>query len=146
MVLLRKVAAGLAKSRAAGAALLLLVAVVHFGYEPLAHWIYPDAHTQAAKAIFYVLRGLEGAVLWTVVFFKCERSLLVGIACAWGMAESAQTAVCRLALPIGGGAPVAPSFGGLCDFVSGLPVVGLTAVVVLVALSIAQEAEHVRKG
>lgn len=128
-----------------GAPLLLLVAAVHFGYEPLAHWMYPNAPTAAAKAIFYIFRGVEGFVLWGMVFHLGRKSLLFGVACAWGAFESAQTSMCRLAAPIAGNPPVAPAFGGLCDLVSGLPVVGLTAVLVLVALSIVQEVDRARR-
>lgn len=123
-------------------ALLLLVAVVNLGYEPLAHTFWPGDPTSAAKALFYILRGFEGFALWLAVLAWGPKSAILTAACVWGAAESAQTAVCRLALPIAGGPPVAPAFGGLCDLVAGVPVAAVTAIGVLVALSIVQELQR----
>lgn len=138
---------GLAKkTKAAAPWLLLLVAIVHLGYEPLAAWAYPHAPVAAGKAFFYILRGVEGAVLWLAVLaLASDRRPTLVVACAWGAVESAQSAACRLALPIGGSSPVAPSWGGMCDLVAGVPVAGLTAAVALLALSIVQESTDAAK-
>lgn len=120
---------------------LLFVAVVitHYAYEPLAAF-YPDP-AQAARAIFYVVRGVEATILYAVVWCLTPRSAAVGLACAWGMLESSQTAVCRAALGIGSSVEVA-AYRGLCDVVTGLPVYGLTALAALVVASFAQEKNH----
>ncbi len=124
---------------ALGPALLALVAAVHLGYEPLAAgWPDPVA---AARAIFYVGRGFEGAVLYAVVWAMSSRGLAVTVACAWGFVESAQTAVCRLAVGIGN-RPVPSPYGGMCDVAAGWPVYGMTAALVLVALAFMQEADR----
>ena len=124
----------------------MLVAVVHLGYDPAAAWLYPDARVAAGKAIFYVFRGVEGVCLWVAVLMLAkQRSPALVVACVWGAAESLQTAACRLALPIGGAHPVAPAFGGICDVAAGFPVAGVMAAVVLVALSIVQEAGRARR-
>lgn len=137
------------KTRTAAAWLLLLVAAVHVGYEPLAAWAYPHGGAAAAKALFYILRGVEGAVLWLVVLaWAPERPPALVVACVWGAVESAQAAACRLALPVGGAAPVAPAWGGVCDLAAGVPVAGVTALAVLAALSVVQEMQggHRQKG
>lgn len=128
------------KKTKAACALALLVAAAHLGYDPMAAWIYPDARVAAGKAIFYILRGIETCILWCVVLrsYKPASPILV-VACVWGAIESGQEAICRMALPIGGKAPVAPNFGGICDLVAGLPVSGVVAVLVLIAISVVQE-------
>lgn len=125
---------------------LLLVAVVHLGYEPAAAWLFPDQRVAAAKAIFYILRGFEGFALWCAVLWLAgTKSPALVVACVWGAIESAQTALCRLALPIGGQHPIAPAWGGICDVAAGFPVAGVMAAVVLVALSIVQEVGRARR-
>lgn len=126
--------------------LLVLVAVTHYAYQPLADlYDKPDA---AARAIFYVLRGIEACALYAAVWWfapKRNAGYRVGlaIACAWGMLEGAQTSVCRLAAGIGQSvAP--PAYHGLCDVVTGLPIYGLTALVALVVACFAQETNHAR--
>lgn len=124
--------------------LLVMVAVTHYGYQPLADF-YADTD-KAARAIFYVLRGIEGCALYALVWWLAPKSgagfrVGLAIACAWGMLESAQTSVCRIAAGIGQSvAP--PAYHGLCDVVTGLPIYGMTALVALVVACFAQETNH----
>lgn len=120
----------------AGAALLLLVACVHLGYQPIGDR-YADP-IAAGRAAYYVLRGAEGAALYAAVWWLSGRSVIVTIACAWGIAESAQAAACRLALGLGN--PPVPEAGCcLCDRALGVPVGAVMAVLALIGASIAQE-------
>lgn len=114
--------------------LLALVAVVHYGY-PLIADFYPNT-PQAAKAWASVLRGVEAASLYLVVWGLTPSKpvaarLAVGTACAWGTLESAQIVACRLAYPMSRPPPDVGQFAGLCDKVTGLPVYMLTITVVL---------------
>lgn len=125
---------------------LLLVAVVvtHYAYQPLAEF-YAD-HEAAARAIFYILRGVEGTILYAVAWTLAPRGskayrIGVSIACAWGMLESAQTAICRAAMGIDARA-TASAYNGLCDVVTGIPVYSLTMLFALVIASFAQEANQ----
>lgn len=129
--------------------LLLIVALVHLGYEPLAYALWPADPVAAGKALYYIGRGFEGTAVWCVLLAVDRttiRSPVLAAACVWGAAENAQSAACRLALPIAGGAPVAPAFGGLCDLVAGVPVAAVTALGMLVLLSIVQEAHRAERG
>jgi hypothetical protein len=75
------------------ALLLALIAGTHYGYEPLAQFYEnPD---RAARAWFYILRGMEGSVLFVLVGLLA-RQRLVWLVCAWGFYEEGTTAVCRL--------------------------------------------------
>lgn len=121
---------------ALGAGLLALVAVVHYGYDPLAQ-LYADPD-KAARAIFYVLRGCESAALYGLLWAYAPRSLPVMAACLWGALESSQTALCRLSLGIGGNTPTPGPYSGLCDVAAGWPVSGLTAFIALVCAAIVQ--------
>jgi len=131
-------AARVKKRRDIGVALLLLVAAVHFGYEPLAS-LYPD-RAAAARAIFYIARGIEGAALYLVIWAICEHSIALGVACFWGVFESSQTAVCRAVVGVDRSAPMPEAFSGLCDSLVGAPVYSVTALTVLAAAAIIQEA------
>lgn len=98
--------------------LFALVLGTHAGYPLLASmWPDPDA---AARSWFYVLRGIEGAALFLVVAALARREWSLIAACLWGAAEEAQTAVCRLSLPMGEATSVLS--GGLCDEVLPVPV------------------------
>ena len=120
-----------------GPALLLLVAAVHLGYLPAAQ-LYPQPE-QAARGIYYAATALQAAVLYALVWRALPgRSLATSIACAWGIAESAQAGVCRLAVGFGR-VPLPDDGSGLCSRVAGLPVAGLTMLGVLVALALLQE-------
>lgn len=94
-----------------GAAIILLVALTHYGYPFLAMmYAKPDA---AARAWFYALRGMEGAVLFSFVALMFRHVYAIAAASWWGFAEEAQTSLCRLAHPMD--QPVqAPLVGGLC--------------------------------
>lgn len=127
-----------ASSRALGCALLALVAVVHFGYEPVADWLYPDVRDRAVRALFYIFRGVEGFALYVVLLAISRRNLPIAAACCWGALENAQTAVCRAAIGIRGDAVAGP-YSGLCDVVSGAPVYCLTAFAALVVAAVCQE-------
>ena len=126
------------KNDALGVGLLALVAAVHYGYDPLAHLFYSADPQRAARAIFYIARGIEGSALYWLLLAYAPRSLPVMAACLWGALESAQTAVCRAALGIGVSAPTPGPYSGLCDLAADWPVSGLTAFVALVCAAIVQ--------
>lgn len=129
----------MSRARTLGAALLLLVCAVHFGYDPLADAFYGGAR-QAARAIFYIARGIEGAALYVIVWAYAPRSSILTVACAWGAFENAQTAICRAAIGVGQPADAA-AFRGLCD-AGGVPVYQLTAIAMLFILAMVQEARE----
>lgn len=133
-------------SNALAVALLFVVAVVHYGYEPIASLLYPDQAERAARAVFYVARGFEGAVLYGLLWACAPRRLPVMAACLWGAVESAQTALCRIALGLGGPTPAPGPYGGLCDLATDWPISGLTAVVALVCISIVRECNADKRG
>lgn len=118
--------------------LLLMVVLTHYGYAPLASfYAHPD---EAGRALFYILRGLEGALLFCVVWALAPREPLwfrygVSLACAWGAIEEAQTAICRVALGIAS-APHTEPYQGLCDLVTGWPIYMITLVVVLLVTTL----------
>lgn len=121
-----------------GLPLLLLVVVVvrHYGADVLAQF-YGDTDF-ARRALFYALGGIQGVVLYAVVWaltpFKPTYVRIgVSILCAWGMLEEAQVAVCRFAWGIERKTEVS-MWQGLCDSLSGWPVTMGTLLVVLVAL------------
>lgn len=92
------------------AVLLMLIAFTHYGYEPLAS-LYAD-RGQAARAIFYALRGFEGAALFCIVGLLARRNVVL-VVCLWGAFEESQTTVCRLARGIDN-SPGYEAFVGLC--------------------------------
>jgi hypothetical protein len=89
---------------------LAIIALTHYGYDILA-MAYED-RAQAARAIFYVLRGVEGTALFALVGILARRPLVI-LVFVWGAVEESQTAVCRLAAGIGETPGYAP-FQGLC--------------------------------
>lgn len=118
--------------------LLVLVVVTHYAYEPLAGFYANQRH--AAQAIFYALRGVEGAVLYLVVwsltpFRPLSVRLAVSTVCAWGALEEAQTAVCMAANGFGGKVATVP-YAGLCDAVTGLPIYMGTLLLVLLLFAL----------
>lgn len=133
--------------------LLVLCVITHYAYEPLAEFYTDPDH--AARAIFYALRGVEGAVLYGLVWrlawclarkraaYSAAAFGGVSLACAWGVLESAQTAVCRVAVGIGEAAE-SERYSGLCDAATGLPVYGLTMLVALVVASLVQGADDAK--
>lgn len=127
-----------------GLATLLLVLVLgtHYAPELLAD-LYGDP-AKAARALFYVARGIEGSVLFATVWAlapRKPRGAFVGItlACCWGALEEAQTAVCRLSIGIANTA-TAGRFSGLCDAATGLPIYALTMFLALALAAFSQEA------
>lgn len=113
-------------------ALLLLVAVTHFGYELIADH-YHD-HEVAAKAWFYLFRGIEGAALFLAVAALSKSAAVIAV-CAFGAFEESMTAACRASKPIAG-LPGYTPFEGLCG--AGWYYVGLIALGI-VALALAYD-------
>lgn len=120
-------------------ALLALVGAVHFGYD----WIalaYQD-HGAAAKAWFYMARGLEGVALFAVVAALTRHRGVIAV-CLLGMFEEGMTTACRASKPIGGVLGYEP-FSGLCGpewYRLGLGLLGL------IALGLAYEIGRSRHG
>lgn len=87
--------------------LLLLVGLTHGAYDHLAQFT-----GSKPWAVFYVLRGIEGAALFAIVSVL-SRSRLVAVVCAIGMVEESQTAICRVTKDMAHPA-FAPLYEGLC--------------------------------
>ena len=107
-------------------ALLFLIGLVHFGYD----WIAQAYEQQdaAAKAWYYMLRGVEGVALFGVVASKYRHRAVTAI-CLVGMFEEGLTTACRASKPIGGVLGYEP-FAGLCGrewYAIGLVLLGLVA-------------------
>lgn len=120
-------------------ALLLAVGVVHFGYDWIAK-AYPDQGA-AAKAWFYMLRGVEGVVLFAIVAALSRHRGVIAI-CLLGMWEEGLTTACRASKPIGGVLGYEP-FAGLCGrewYWLGLGLLGL------IALGLAYETGRNKRG
>jgi len=92
------------------AILLALIALVHYSYDILASG-YAD-QAQAARNIFYILRGVGGAVLFGIVGILSRRTLVLAV-CLFGVFEESQTAVCGLARGVDD-VPGYSAFVGLC--------------------------------
>lgn len=109
--------------------LLLAVVVTHYGYDPMCA-LFPSLE-HAARGIFYVLRGIEGTVLFVVIGYL--RPILWPV-CLWGAAEEAETSVCRLASGPLGNPPVATPWSGLCGDLTQLPLymLGIAYIAILV--------------
>jgi hypothetical protein len=90
------------------AALLLLAAFAHLAPEHIATGL-----GHSVKAWELVARGVEGLALWALVG-SLMRSWPVWLVAGYGMWESAQTAVCRLAQPMGK-APILKAGEDLCN-------------------------------
>jgi hypothetical protein len=112
------------------AMLLLTVVVTHYGYD-VACTVFPSLE-HAAKGLFYVLRGVEGVVLFTTIAYL--RPVLSWV-CAWGAIEEGETAVCRLVAGPLDRPPVATAWSGLCGDASGLPVYMLGIVVAAILVT-----------
>ena len=119
--------------------LLATVGIVHFGYD----WIalsYPDQGA-AAKAWYYMLRGLEGVILFALIARAFRHRGVIAV-CLLGMFEEGLTTACRASKPIGGVLGYEP-FSGLCGpewYRLGLGLMGL------VALGLAYEIGRKRRG
>jgi len=107
------------------AILLALIALVHYSYDLWAMGYANQA--QAARNIFYILRGVGGAVLFCIVGLLSRRTVVLAV-CLFGAFEESQTAVCGLARGIDS-LPGYEAFVGLC----GQPMytIGLWALVCL---------------
>lgn len=119
--------------------LLALVGLTHFGPD----WISLAYSQQdaAARAWFYMARGIEGVVLFAVIA-SGKRARAAIPACLLGMFEEGMTTACRASKPIGGVLGYAP-FSGLCGdewYRLGLGLLGL------VALGLAYEIGRNRRG
>lgn len=112
--------------------LLLLVVGCHYTDSHLAKlYEHPEA---ASKAIFYILRGIEGSLLF-VVIASIVRSRFVLLVCLFGVFEESQTAICRAAKPIDT-KPAVELFTGIC----GEPLYGIGLVAAgVIALAIEYE-------
>lgn len=113
--------------------LLLIVAVTHMGYDPIAT-LYPDENQlAAAKAWQHVLRAFpEATLLWLTVWLLIPWNPIAvrlggSIVCCWGALESFKIAACRLQFPMDRKPPATPLFGGLCDTATGWPIYTMTA-------------------
>lgn len=111
------------------ALLLLLVAAVHYGLEPLSH-VFSDAPA-AHRAMFYIGQGVKGFALWCAVAwlaYSTARSKGMNAftaaplfaVCAWGAIEDFEVAACRLARGIES-IPMPGPWQGVCDELTGLP-------------------------
>lgn len=103
-------------------AVLLVVGLAHYLYAPLS--VMAGEPHQAASWLFYIFRGIEGAVVLGLLAGTFNGpGLLMGIgafACWLGVAEELQTAVCG-AISFGVMEDV-PVFSGLCvERFGGLP-------------------------
>jgi hypothetical protein len=79
------------------ALLLAVIAIVNYGYDPLAQAYENPA--RAAKSLYYIFRGFEGAILFVLVGLLA-RSRLVWLVCLWGAFEEGQSGVCQLAIGV----------------------------------------------
>lgn len=114
--------------------LLVLVIVTHYSYDLIASF-YLDM-LSSAKAWHSVLRAIEAAVMYFVVWSLIPAEPVrvryaASLACAWGAFESVQIAACRLVYPMDHPPPDTGPFAGLCDKVTGWPIYMLTVSVVL---------------
>lgn len=106
--------------------LLVTVAVTHFGYDVIA--LLYEQQDAAARAWFYMLRGIEGAFLFALVAALSRHRAVVAV-CLLGLSEESLTAACRASKPIGEFLGYAP-FTGLCGrewYFAGLIALGLVA-------------------
>jgi hypothetical protein len=119
---------------AAGAALLLMVVVVHFRYHDIAAWLYPQRAEYASRALFYVARGVSGAAVFAVLMMLAPPALLLRVACCVGMFAEGATALCRVSYPLDQPVPAGAAAGGLCDAATREPITAMLAGGVAVSL------------
>ena len=121
------------------ALLLVVVGATHFLPDLIAQaYAQQDA---AARAWFYMLRGVEGTALFGIVA-AVYRHRAVTAVCLLGMYEEGMTTACRASKPIGGVLGYVP-FSGLCGsewYRLGLGLLGL------VALALAYETGRNTRG
>lgn len=94
-----------------GALLLALTFGMH--YLPSILALGYENRVAAAKAWQYVNGGVGMSVVLCCVGILARQPLVWPVL-FWGIAESSEQAICRLARPIGGEPPFAPPFSGLC--------------------------------
>lgn len=124
------------------AVLLLVIAITHYGGEPLSlNYPAPDA---AARAIYYISRSFEGATQYALILFlaiygrvrfkRPRDALILVMVCFWGFVEQMEAGICRLAKGIEN-TPRPGSWRGLCDDLTGLPLysIGLACGALLAA-------------
>lgn len=111
------------------ALLLAVIALCHYAYEPLAQQY--DNPARAAAAIFYILRGMEGAILYLLVGLLAGHRL-VWLLCIWGSFEEGESAVCQLAIGVVNRRPYEP-FQGICGngyYMFGIVIAGWLALLI----------------
>lgn len=118
---MRRVASGV------GVALLLLVVLVHFRYQSLADWLHPGRAEYAGRALFYVLRGMEGAAAFAALLVLAPPSRVLSLACIVGLLAELSTALCRLSWPLTEPVPAGAGAGGLCDAATRAPITAALA-------------------
>lgn len=90
---------------------MLLVWATHYSPDLLASlWENPE---RARRALFYIFRGVEGAVLFALLMSQWRPRAAEIAVLMWGYAEETQTAVCRISQGVGN-SPSAPMYSGLC--------------------------------
>ena len=114
------------------AGLLLLVAITHYAYDPLAILIFGDSGGRAARALAYVLRGHEGFWLFLAVGILA-RSRVLWPVCVFGMVEEGEAALCRLAHPLTEPPPY-DIFSGLCGYKAYTAGIAAAAVLALIII------------
>lgn len=106
--------------------LAIITFATHELWQPLS--LLWDNSARAASEIFYVARGVEGAVLFLTVLWYCERKpkeievLVLMLTCVYGAVQEALTSICGAAYVslFGVGKHENNNSGkGLCDFSSG---------------------------
>lgn len=117
--------------------LLALIGMAHYAPD----WIATAYEQQdaAARAWFYMLRGVEGVALFALVAALSKHIAVIAV-CVLGMFEEGMTTACRASKPIGGFLGYEP-FSGLCGkewYWLGLCLLGL------LALGLAYELGRVR--
>lgn len=108
--------------------LLLTLGTIHYVDNPIATMYAQAEQPYAAKAWEYILTN-AGLCVVLALLGLLARKPVVWFPIGWGIIESGERSVCRLARPIGGEPPVVDLFTGLC----GRPyyLVGLWAMVCL---------------
>jgi hypothetical protein len=96
------------------AALLLLTLFgIHYLNDTVASTYATPQQPYAAKAWEYIFTAVGGCIVLALLGL-CARSWHVWPVILFGMVEGGERAVCRLARPIGDGAPLVKIFSGLC--------------------------------
>jgi hypothetical protein len=98
--------------------LLLVVALAHGCYQLLADWGLGGV--SSPQWWFYILRGIEGTVLFGLCAWRWRREPGMLLVCIWGALEELQTAGCGY---VGALKHIAPLHDGqtLCSALTGLP-------------------------